>query len=367
MTSPTRHRFHSLCPYFAMFPERFAETWIDRLTKPGDCVLDPFCGRGTTPFQSLLMGREAMACDVNPVAYCASTAKTNPPTLAAIRRRLSILEAGFESGDWERERKRLPQFFHWAYRPHTLRQLLYLRSRLAWQRTRTDCMIAALILGSLHGESSRSPMYLSNQMPHTISTKPDYSVRFWQDRGLKAPRREAFELVHKMADFRYASEPVRGEATVYHLDMRELPRVVGRTRQAQCVITSPPYFDVTDFEEDQWLRLWFLGGPPHPTSGRISRDDRHREAGKYWQFIADMWRALGAVLAAKADIVIRFGATRLEPDEMLRMLAASAQFSSRNMHLVSSEISPLKGRQTDAFRPGSRGCRVEIDCHFACR
>ena len=24
----------------------------------------------------------------------------------------------------------------------------------------------------------------------------------------------------------------------------------------------PPYLDVTHFEEDQWLRLWFLGGPP---------------------------------------------------------------------------------------------------------
>ena len=34
-----RHRFHALCPYFAMFPESFVETWIDRLTKPGDLVL----------------------------------------------------------------------------------------------------------------------------------------------------------------------------------------------------------------------------------------------------------------------------------------------------------------------------------------
>ena len=84
MSNPRRHRFHSLCPYFAMFPERFAETWISRLTKPGDRVLDPFCGRGTTPFQSVLMGREAIACDINPVASCVSKAKTNldqPPGL----------------------------------------------------------------------------------------------------------------------------------------------------------------------------------------------------------------------------------------------------------------------------------------------
>jgi hypothetical protein len=116
-------------------------------------------------------------------------------------------------------------------------------------------------------------MYLSAQMPHTISTKPDYSVRFWQDRGFKAPRRDVFELVRNMADLRYQSQPVRGQAVVHQLDMRELPRVLDRRRLVHCVITSPSYFDVTDFEEDQWLRVWFLGGPPHPTSGRISRDD----------------------------------------------------------------------------------------------
>ncbi len=53
-----RHRFHSICPYFAMFPESFPEKWIDKLTNPGDTVFDPFSGRGTTPFQALLMNRE---------------------------------------------------------------------------------------------------------------------------------------------------------------------------------------------------------------------------------------------------------------------------------------------------------------------
>ena len=52
-----RHRFHSICPYFAMFPESFAEYWIAALTKPSDLVLDPFSGRGTTATCALLMDR----------------------------------------------------------------------------------------------------------------------------------------------------------------------------------------------------------------------------------------------------------------------------------------------------------------------
>ena len=77
-----------------MFPESFAEEWIGRLTKPGEMVVDPFAGRGTAPFQALLMGRNAIAGDTNPVAYCISRAKLQAPRAIAVTRRLTSLERG---------------------------------------------------------------------------------------------------------------------------------------------------------------------------------------------------------------------------------------------------------------------------------
>src|SRR5687768_1933571 len=41
-----RHRLNALCPYFTMFPLDFPLRALGR-AKPGDRVLDPFCGRGT--------------------------------------------------------------------------------------------------------------------------------------------------------------------------------------------------------------------------------------------------------------------------------------------------------------------------------
>lgn len=364
MKPPTRNRFHALCPYFAMFPESFAQLWIERLTKPRQVVLDPFCGRGTTPFQSLLLGRRAIGCDLNPVAFCVTKAKTDGTQASAVRRRLSILESAYIGEDWEAERRRLTAFFKVAFAPATLRQLVYLRRTLNWKTSRVDCMIAALILGTLHGESSKSPSYLSNQMPRTISTKPAYSLRFWEQRGYKAPKRDVFELTRRMVSFRYESDLPTGHAEILNDDMRRLPTRIGTRRRIQCVITSPPYFDVTNFEEDQWLRLWFLGGPPFPTRGRLSRDDRHADAANYWTFIADMWRMLGQVMPQNADVVIRLGTGRMDAEQLPRLLAESARFSQRKVSLVSKSISPLKRRQTDAFRPGSSGCRSEVDCHF---
>ena len=360
-----RHRLHALCPYFAMFPETFAETWIDQLSKPGDIVLDPFSGRGTTAFQSMLMGRTPIACDVNDVAYCVTRAKTQAPALPSLRRRLTVLKRDFVRASWSRRAAKMPEFFQYAYHRKTLSQLLYLRDSLKWRKSDVDCMIAGLVLGALHGETEKSPSYLSNQMPRTISTKPAYSVRFWQKRGFTAPERDAFELLRKQANFRYESPPPHGEAWIFHRDMRQLAWVADQLpAPIRLVVTSPPYLDVTNFEEDQWLRLWFLGGPPYPTRGRISRDDRYERPDAYWGFIADMWRMLGSLVAKNGHVVIRMGGRGIPPGEMVAKLVASSQFARRPISMLYQSSSELKGRQTDAFRPGTKGCLTEIDCHF---
>ncbi len=349
-----------------MFPEDFAARWIERLSKPDEVLLDPFCGRGTLPFQALLMGRRPVGCDVNPVAYCVTRAKTSAPSLPALRRRMVLLEAAYDPAAWEVGRRRLPEFFRVAYQPNTLRQLLFLRQHLKWQRSDTDSMIAAVVLGALHGESNRSPSYLSNQMPHTISTKPGYSVRYWRRHGFSAPRRDVFALARAHVDFRYASAPPTGRGIALHMDMRDLPRVIadlpGPIRTA---ITSPPYLDVTRFEEDQWLRLWFLGGPPYPSYGRVSRDDRHSSTEGYWSLIADFWRMLGLVLAPRANVVVRIGAVRWDPEQLVRALTGTSVAARRKVRLVHREVTQIKRRQTPVFRPGARGCKVEVDCHFA--
>jgi len=360
-----RHRFHALCSYFAMFPESFAERWIQELTRRGDTILDPFCGRGTAPFQALLMGRQAVGCDTNAVAYCVSRAKTNAPAVGYVLRRIDELEELFDGRRGRAEVGSLPEFFRYAFHPDTLAQLLHLRRELDYMGSTTDCMVTALILGSLHGEMDRSSRFLSNQMPHTISTKPAYSVRFWRERRLKAPQRDAFEVLREQARFRYASDRPSGRASVFHMDMRDLPRCQDIVQKSiRCVITSPPYFDVTNYAEDQWLRLWFLNGPAHPAVGSRGSDDRHSSLDRYWSLLADMWRSLGLVLSRNADVVIRVGATRVSPKQLVSGLEGVAKASRRKVRLVSSAVSQISGRQTDSFRPGSTGCKVEVDCHF---
>src|SRR3989442_11331870 len=176
-SSIMQSKVHAVCPYFGMFPEGFASRQIKTFTKEGDFVLDPFSGRGTTLLQALLMGRKAIAVDINPVAYCVSGAKAQVPSLDVVLselRKLEIRYQKFGRRTLDNERRNLPPFFSRAFYSTTLREILFLRRNLNWHRDSVQRFITALVLGSLHGEMDRSSAYFSNQMPRTISTKPAY-------------------------------------------------------------------------------------------------------------------------------------------------------------------------------------------------
>ena len=344
-----------------MFPESFARRWIDELSRPGDLVLDPFCGRGTTPFQALLMDREAAATDTNEVALCVTTAKTNAPTLRVLRGRISRLEAEWASSPVAYGE--LPAFFRRAFSATTLAQLRFLRSRLHWRRSRVDAMVGALVVGVLHGDLS-SGRYLSNQMPRTVSTKPDYSVRYWRRHRLRPPERDVFDVLRREATFRYESEVPERRASVELADMRDAPRVLHHLAgRVKCVVTSPPYFDVTSYGEDQWLRQWVLGGEPWP-SKRGPGDDRHTSAARYWSFMADFWRMASRMVADRGHVVLRIGTRATDPELLPRKVLGAALASPRRVRLVDAEFSEIRRRQTNAFRPGAKGLRTEVDCHF---
>ncbi len=359
-----RHRFHSLCPYFAMFPEGFVEKHLI-WSQPGDVVLDPFCGRGTTILEALLQHREAIGGDVNPVALCVSGAKADPPTYRSVRERVEELKASYRKHKSSVDGIPDAAFFQHCFHPYTLRQLVFLRGTLNWRRNRVDRFVSAMLLGSLHGESHRSALCLSNRMPRTISTKPDYSVRWWQARGCVAPKRDVFTVLQNIATLRYVSPlpPKRGR--VVSVDARKIAsRFPEYKRKVALMITSPPYLDTTNYREDQWLRLWFLGGPESPDSKR-KFDDRHHAAWKYWEFLTESWAGVGPLLKDGAHIVIRIGGRQLDPKQVESQVQGSLRRGlSTRVRLKGKSSSRIVNGQVHAFRPGTSGARFEYDFHF---
>ena len=357
-----RHPFHSICPYFAMFPEQFVGQQLLSFTSPGDLVFDPFCGRGTTVFEGLLRDRRAVGSDINPVAVCISSAKAAAPNFSDITSRIDVLEEQFHDDSMDRG---VPTtFFEACFEQRTLAEILFLRQALDWRDNATDCFIAAVMLGILHGDSHRSKYCLSNRMPRTISTKPDYSIRWWNERNLTPPRRPVFDTLRKATAFRYRVPPAETKGVVRQADARAAASTFREfAGQVNLVVTSPPYLDTTDYAEDQWLRLWFLGGEPRPIL-RQNRDDRHTRSDEYWEFLEESWSGLTSLMAENATIVIRIGRTKLSKPELFTALTNSlfAAFTDHNVDPLHEGVtSSIRPRETTAFRPTPPRPRVEHD------
>jgi hypothetical protein len=345
-----------------MFPPSFVERYVLAFTEPGEIVFDPFCGRGTTIFESLLLGRYAYGVDINPVAACISAAKAAPPLLRNVERRVEELRSDYTNADGVT----IPdsEFFRLCYTAETLRQICFLRGRLNWQSSKVDCFIAATTLGCLHGESHKTENCFSNRMPRTISTKPDYSVRWWRTRGLEPPERNVFDILRRQLRFRYSegTPALKGEARLGDVRGASLMyrKLGGRVK---LLITSPPYLDTTDYGEDQWLRLWFLGGSERPQS-RVFRDARHEMAVRYWEFMEGAWKGVTGLLAPTSTIVVRIGGRAFDTERvrsglLLSMRRGLCQENIREVEpLYTSEI---RNRQTNSFRPGTTGARLEYD------
>ena len=353
-----------------MFPPAFARESILAFTKPGDLVCDPFSGRGTTLLEALLNDRRAIASDISPVAWCLSCVKAKPATLNEAKRAIEELRSGYEdmnSGELEREADGLPEFFAVAFHRETLKQLLFLRRTLNL-RQRVDRFVAAIVLGHLHGELNRSDYYLSNQMPHSISTKPTYSINYWKNHDLSPPERDVFNVLLNRTEFRLGDGVPSRRGTASRCDVRAVHRVFCRyIGTVDAIVTSPPYLDVTCFEEDQWLRLWFLGGPANPTYGRISRDDRHGSACRYWDFLAEAWRSLALLLKPKGHLVCRIGTGKEDPEELAENLIDSVRDAWPAAKLIGQPvITGTQKRQTTVLNAGAVGCRYEIDYAFIC-
>lgn len=73
-TFPRRFNVHK---YWGKKPSNVVDQYISYYTQKGDVVLDPFSGSGVVYVESLLLERNAIAFDINPVSKYLSTAFTN--------------------------------------------------------------------------------------------------------------------------------------------------------------------------------------------------------------------------------------------------------------------------------------------------
>ncbi|WP_282792757.1 DNA methyltransferase [Streptomyces sp. CC224B] len=349
-------RLNAVCPYYTMFPLDFP---LQQLAATPDAtrVLDPFCGRGTTLYAARLAGLPSVGIDINPVAAAIAQAKLVQITPGAVVRLARQIFDGGTRGD-------VPEgeFWQWCYESETLRELVTLREYLLETTTPTAAMLRAILLGILHGPRNKNlPSYLSNQMPRTYASKPAYAVTFWKKRAMEPVRVPVLEVIERRASRLLNAAPLAHGGRVYLGDSVET--LSGLRQRFDLVVTSPPYYGMRTYVADQWLRSWFVGGPPevpYGTHGQIARQP-NQEA--FTQALAEVWAATARRCYQGARLAIRFGAlpsARTNPEEMLLVSLKEAKAGWVVKEVRPAGVPPKRTRQAEQF--GKAGSAIdEID------
>jgi len=357
------YAFNAICPYFTMFPLEYPLKLLKKHKSSDPIVLDPFCGRGTTMYAARRLGLSSYGFDTSPIATAIARAKLASASSEDV---LALAEKYIA-----RKPKHVPNtaFFKRAFSKNTREQLCSLREGLLSETraSNTSSILRAATLGCLHGPlnlNEDSPSYFSNQMPRTFASKPAYSLKYWRERDLYAPEANVIDVLRKklarISDL--DSETPSSHWQVKCRDSR-LGGSFDLEKKASVIITSPPYYGMQTYEQDQWLRLWFLGGPEH-----IDYDnDRQLRHSGHEDFVADLakvWTNCRKHSAKDAHLYIRFGALPSAKSDAKKLLTSSLE-KSEKWKLVSvrtAKTSRAGKRQAD-YMGGKSKPDEEFDFH----
>jgi len=248
------HSIHEVS-YRACFKPQLPEFFIERLTKPGDAVYDPFMGRGTTPVQAALMGRRPVGNDVNPLSVLLTRPRLRPPALNDIADRLGQVQ-------WNQGRVQEEDLLAF-YSPRTLCHLDALRTWLIERAPLGDIpdpvddWIRMVAINRLTGHS---PGFFSvYTLPPNQAVSANAQRKINEQRAQTPPDRDIPKLILKKSRSLLGDGPMtpHPDALLVTAPAHTTPAL--KDASIQLVVTSPPFLDIVQYAEDNWLRNWFAG------------------------------------------------------------------------------------------------------------
>lgn len=334
------HSLHELS-YRACFKPQLPRFFIERLTRPGDLVYDPFSGRGTTALEAALLDRRVAANDVNPLSALLSAPRLAPPANAeAIAERL----AGYAVDPAARADLDLSMFYH----PATEAALASLRRAMldraaSGEDDDLDRWIRMVATNRLTGHSRG--FFSVYTLPPNQAASPASQRRINALRGQTPPERDVNaivvrktrQLVRDLDPDGRARLARRGrDAQFLTGDARHTPALA--TGSVGLTVTSPPFLDQVAYAKDNWLRCWFNGLDAAAIGQGITMA---RTVPAWTSVMADVFRELYRVTAPGGHVAFEVGEVRrgtVPLDEHVAPLGEEAGFVCQAIFINTSRF-----------------------------
>jgi DNA modification methylase len=323
-SSYASHDFHA---FAAKFPPQLPRVFIRGLTAPGDTVLDPMMGSGTTVVEALLENRCGIGLDIDPLALRLSKAKTTILGVDGLRQaglevlsqanRLVSDEIGLERRLTTLFDAQTKDFIDYWFQPSTQRELLALALPI---REITDPSVrrfleltfSAIIVTKSGGVSRARD--LAHSRPHLDTTKVPKNALGQFSLRLRKNLSSMAQLQRHGA----AVIPLAGDA-------RCMPVA---DESIDLIVTSPPYANAIDYMRAHKFSLVWLG-----------------------ESISDLSRLRAEYIGSERIGQVRYGALPDKTEAVIRLLAEKDSSKAAVLRKYFAEMQSVMMEMYRALRP----------------
>ena len=251
----TKH-VHRLHPYLGKFIPQLVEVFLKKFFKPGQIILDPFLGSGTTLIEANLLNMPSIGIELSEFSFLIAKVKTQKYDIEllekeildilnktkAFSRRIRLNQKSlFEEWDFEPT-----EYFKTWYHPRAIKEIYFYRSLIPNYEYQD-------VLKIILSRSARS----ARQIPHYDLARPKKPVKekYWCikhkrycypiDNAIKFINRYSWDTIRRIKEF----DRLRTNAKIILLqgDARKIKLPL--RKEIDGIFTSPPYLGLIDYHD----------------------------------------------------------------------------------------------------------------------
>lgn len=332
----TKH-VHRLHPYLGKFIPQLVEIFLRKYFKPGQTVLDPFAGSGTTLVQANELGINSVGYDVSTFNVLLTRAKTNHYSLRIVRQEIidildrtasitqgEMRQPSFWSvvndGEAHREDFTTGYLERW-FAPQALSELLTYRDMIDEYEDRD---ILKVIL-SRSARSARLTTHFDLDFPKAPQTEPYWCYKHGREcapttSAYQFLKRYSFDTLQRLEEF--ATLQTNATVTIFHGDSRSanIPQMDG-------LITSPPYVGLIDYHEQHRYayELLRLSDCSDLEIGAARQGAGQKAQLEYQQAIADVFHHACKSMSSGGRLIVIAGDKHNLYPEIARMVGVETE------------------------------------------
>ena len=272
---------HGVFRYFGKFPPPIARHLIGEFTAPGQWVLDPMAGSGTTAVEAQAMGRPVVVRDISPLSQLLCRVKTTPIALQASADALARVLARMADGrdNAEHAPVGLRDVGQW-FLPATAASLARIRAAIEQEAPGAERELLLTAFASTVRRVSKATTQQGRLFLDAVTAQPDAWPTF---------RTRLEKYAKAVAALPEGTTPVV-------VEQGDVKAASPTGKQFQLAICHPPYFNNYKYSSINALELAWLGVAPQSIRGPEIREAfKVGKPEKVAAYVQDLAQAVAAV------------------------------------------------------------------------